>query len=126
MLLVEDEPVVMAVIERMLVAAGHRVTTASDGVEALDRVATERVDLVLSDLTMPRMGGRELAARLRERAPAVKVLLASGYSDHAVDELNERTPVLQKPFTPAQLADALRDALQPSPRSADGAKVTAR
>jgi len=98
-LLVEDEPVVMAVIERMLVAAGHRVTTASDGVEALERVATERVDVVLSDLTMPRMGGRELAARLCELAPAVRVVLASGYSDHAVDELNEWTPVLQKPFT---------------------------
>lgn len=125
-LLVEDEPVVMAVIERMLVAAGHRVTTASDGVEALERVATEQVDLVLSDLTMPRMGGRELAARLRERAPSVKVVLASGYSDHAVDDLNEQIPVLQKPFTPVQLAAALRDALQPSPRSADGAKVTAR
>ena len=83
MLLVEDEPSVRNVAARVLTLAGYHVLQASDGAEALevyDRAA-ERIALVITDVVMPRIGGPELATRLRAKRPGLKVLFTSGYTE---------------------------------------------
>ncbi len=82
-LLVEDEPALRRVMQRMLVSTGYRVHTAANAAEAL--MLCERhghdVQLVISDVVMPGMNGRKLADRLRFLYPAMKILLTSGYTD---------------------------------------------
>ncbi len=113
-LLAEDEASVREFAVTLLTDLGYEVTTASDGVEAMavvDREGIDRFDLLLTDVVMPRMGGAELAARLRARRRELPVLFASGYAsdDQGVSELlGERGLFLGKPFTPAQLATTIR------------------
>jgi two-component system, cell cycle sensor histidine kinase and response regulator CckA len=81
-LVVEDEPALVSIFQRALEHHGYRVLTAGNGEEAL-RVAESvegRIDLVVSDIVMPAMGGRELVWRLRELYPDLPVILASGYT----------------------------------------------
>lgn len=116
LLLVEDQPLVRAATERMLRALGYRVTTASDGAEALERyrAAPAAFDLVLSDVTMPGLSGVELARTLVREFPSVKVILCSGYSVE-MDEAQARAvgvrALLPKPVERNALAAALRAAL---------------
>jgi two-component system cell cycle sensor histidine kinase/response regulator CckA len=115
-LLVEDNESVRASTAKLLAALGYQVTTAVDGIDALERIADgAKIDLVLTDLMMPRLGGAELAAQLGERFPALPVICMSGNLD--VDEL--RTQVeqghmrfLQKPVALRELALATRAALE--------------
>jgi hypothetical protein len=114
-LVVEDEPAVRAVVERVLTAAGYRVLSAASGGEALALLSApgHKVDLVVTDVIMPEMGGSQLAARLRADWPSVRVLFTSGY---AADEFgSQRVPpnalLLHKPFTPDALVRAVRAAL---------------
>jgi len=67
--------------------------------------------LIVSDLAMPNAGGLTLARRLRERGMAARMLFISGFSDHASVELAAFGRLLPKPFTPAQLLEAVRDAM---------------
>jgi two-component system cell cycle sensor histidine kinase/response regulator CckA len=114
-LLVEDNEAVRAAMAKLLAALGYQVTTAADGVEALERIAEGLgVDLVLTDLMMPRLGGAELATQLAERRPGLPVLFMSGNLD--VDELREQVEqghvqFLQKPVSLRELALATRTAL---------------
>jgi PAS domain S-box-containing protein len=123
-LVVEDEPLVRALAVRVLRAAGYEVLEAGDAEQAL-ALAGDRggppVDLLVTDVVMPRCSGPELAHRLRAARPALPVLFASGYMDRAQDlerELGPRTAFIPKPFTPDQLARAARELL-------DGAGATA-
>ena len=117
-LVVEDEPAVRSVALRALRGAGFTVCVAADGDEALRLLGEARgpaVDLVVTDVVMPRLGGLELAARLRERRPGLPVLFVSGYTEHAADlqgRLDERTTFLSKPFTPQDLLRAVRQLLE--------------
>ena len=93
------------------------VLEATNGEEAL-RVANRydrgSVQLLLSDLVMPRMGGRELADRLLSQAPEIKVLLMSGYPNDASPKRGESDitiPFLRKPFTPDEVAQRVREVL---------------
>ncbi|HVL17428.1 MAG TPA: response regulator, partial [Gemmatimonadales bacterium] len=115
---VDDEPMVRALARRALEAYGYTVLEAEDGREALRVLATEagaKVALVLADLVMPGMGGRELGTRLQESHPEVPVLFMSA---HTGDELARRrllTPgiwFLQKPFTPDELVAQVQLRLQ--------------
>ncbi len=114
-LVVEDEPQVRALAARALADRGYQVLTAGDGEAALALLAREPpVDLVLTDVVMPHMGGVDLAARLRERDPAPAVLFMSGYVDRASlgrSVLPEDAPFQLKPFTPAALATKVREVL---------------
>src|SRR5207248_412442 len=98
-LLVEDEPVVRSLIEQMLASSGYDVVSAEDGRDALARVNASdgRIDLLLTDVVMPRMSGHELAAKLRSRHPETRVLYTSGYTDSGA-VLDEDEHFLQKPF----------------------------
>jgi two-component system cell cycle sensor histidine kinase/response regulator CckA len=115
-LLVEDEAGVRQLSKRLLDDAGYRVLVASDGNAAeklFDRHA-ESIDLLVTDVIMPRCGGPELVSRLEVRRPGLKVLYMSGYSEKfpARDAPGDRRHrVVQKPFTPAEFVRQVRDAL---------------
>jgi CheY-like chemotaxis protein len=112
-LVVEDEPSVRSLIANVLLGAHYLVAVARDGLDALRVVEAEneRFDLIVTDIVMPNLSGVGLALRLSERGIASRVLFISGYSDHAPSELATMGGVLEKPFTPAQLLDSVRAAL---------------
>jgi len=113
---VEDEATLRLLAARALRARGFQVLLAADGAEALRVLEThgQPLDLLVTDVVMPNMDGRELADRLRARMPGLKVLFLSGYMDDAllrrgVFEANET--LLQKPFTPSTLAQRVCEVL---------------
>jgi CheY-like chemotaxis protein len=109
-LVVDDEEVMRSLLIRTMEFEHYRVYAATDGVEALSIL--ERgfpVDLVISDVSMPRMDGRELAAELAKRHPRLPVVLISGVYLGGGPDLPG--PVLPKPFTPMALASRVREVL---------------
>jgi two-component system cell cycle sensor histidine kinase/response regulator CckA len=115
-LLVEDMAVVRQLVARMLRAAGYDVIEAENGEDALDRAAARAapIDLVLSDVNMPRMSGAELFDALRRWYPAIRVLLMSGYDADVVAErvaASPRTAFIAKPFIREDLLEAVRELL---------------
>jgi PAS domain S-box-containing protein len=120
-LVVEDEDGVREVVGRMLERLGFRVLTAEDGVAALERLEHHdgRVNAVLLDLSMPRMGGFEALQHIRARLPDVPVILMSGYTEQEVaskllDDSSGAVGFLQKPFLPEDLTSVLRHVSQPA------------
>jgi CheY-like chemotaxis protein len=113
-LLVEDEASVRSLARRILTQKGYRVLEASDGAVAL-RVAAGHVgeiDLVLTDVAMPVLGGRGLVEELRELSPGIRVLFMSGYPREEVfPDVSNQTPYLQKPFTSETLIAEVSSAL---------------
>ena len=108
-LVVEDEEVVRGLVRQMLVGQGYEVVVAQDGEEALDRAARHTIDVLLTDLSMPNVGGREVAERLREAQPDLKVIYMSGYAeDLPTGALPPSTSFLGKPFTFAELTETVR------------------
>jgi NO-binding membrane sensor protein with MHYT domain/nitrogen-specific signal transduction histidine kinase/CheY-like chemotaxis protein len=110
-LLVEDEPALRRVVSKMLRAAGYSVHEAENGQDALIRYLhqLDDIDLVLSDLIMPQMGGIELVKRFRARRPGIRVLFMSGYSEEALTSAGALlAPLIQKPFTMTDLTAAIR------------------
>jgi PAS domain S-box-containing protein len=120
-LLVEDEAPVRALARRILSRAGYTVLEATDGADAL-RIARAHpgaIDLVLTDVVMPGMSGRELVEALRRERPIVAVLYMSGYTDDVIvrrSALNPRMVFVQKPFTAAELELAVRERMALLPR----------
>ena len=119
-LLVEDDEVVRKLVSEVLDNEGYRLLEAANGVEALSICAQyeERIHLLLTDVIMPEMSGRELANRLAAVRPEVKVLYMSGYPDDVIVHhgvLDEGTAFIQKPFAADVLARQVRDVLD-SPR----------
>lgn len=112
-LLVEDNPQVREFAEGLLADLGCDVVTADCAQAALDRLAEDGIDLVLSDVVMPGMSGVELAHTMEETYPGVPVLLATGYSDEIVKHGSEFS-VLLKPFGAADLSKAMAATLNGS------------
>jgi len=116
LLLVEDEAAIRSSARRLLERHGYTVIEARHGADAL-RIMEEggrQVDLVLTDLMMPEMGGREMVERLRARHPGIKVLFMSGYSERAVAQEGVMPPgtgFMEKPFTVEQLTRRTREIL---------------
>jgi signal transduction histidine kinase len=118
-LLVEDEAPVRAVTRQLLERNGYSVLEASDGRSALALLGSDResghVDLLLTDVIMPGMSGRELANELKMRRPEIRVLFMSGYTDDAVVRHGMLEPglaYLEKPFRPPVLLRKVREVLQ--------------
>jgi len=116
LLLVEDELGVRQLVCEMLQRLGYRILQASGGAEAFRLFEQHQgsIDLLITDVIMPQMSGRELAQRLKVLQPSLKVLYISGYTDdmlahHGVLESN--VFLLQKPFAPDELAKKLREVL---------------
>jgi two-component system cell cycle sensor histidine kinase/response regulator CckA len=115
-LVVDDEPSIRKLVIDTLEPLGYRLIEASCGEEALQRNAMikDGTDLLLTDVVMPDMNGRELADRIKEQSPAVKVLFMSGYTEetiepHGVPEMKKI--FMQKPLTPKKLLAKIRDIL---------------
>jgi CheY-like chemotaxis protein len=110
-MVVEDEPMVAELTRRILTHAGHRVQVAHDGEAALATIRQNpAVDVVVSDVVMPRLGGLELARILAVERPELPVLLVSGYAEderRLHDEVLARTPFLPKPFKATELVGAV-------------------
>lgn len=122
-LLAEDEDSVRAVAKEALERRGYRVLAAADGPSALAlaRSCPDKIDLLLTDVVMPGMNGRELAEQLILERPETRVLFASGYTDDAVLLHGVRTDevaFIQKPFTPPILVQRVRDVLDQPLRTA--------
>jgi signal transduction histidine kinase/CheY-like chemotaxis protein len=115
-LLVEDDLQVSKFAAQVLGELGYRVIVASNGTEALEVASSARaeINLVLTDVVMPKMGGKQLADELRSLTPDVKVLFISGYTQDAIVNhgiLDPGIAFLHKPFTPGELARKVRQAL---------------
>ena len=116
-LLVEDEEQVRVLAARVLRQQGYTVLQASNGVEALSiasRHADGEIDLLLTDVVMPLIGGRELSIKLRDIHPNVRVIYTSGYTDEAVIRhgmLKPGTDFVQKPYSLAGLTQKIRSVL---------------
>jgi len=112
-LLVEDERAVRELVQRVLESAGYRVLPMSLPSEAELLLARgQHVDLLLTDVVMPEMSGYELAARVCDRRPELRTLFISGYSHPAAKAAPIGGELLKKPFAPAELANAVRRALE--------------
>jgi two-component system, cell cycle sensor histidine kinase and response regulator CckA len=115
-LLVDDEPMVRDIATQTLEAQGYRVIAASNGAEALHLQSQweGEIDLLLTDVVMPLMSGKELAQRLTELRPKTRVLYMSGYTQNVVVQEGILKPgvlLLTKPFTSALLCNKVKEAL---------------
>jgi CheY-like chemotaxis protein len=115
-LLVEDATAVRSVIRQVLERLGYTVLDAADGQLALEVAARHHgpIDLVITDIVMPALGGREMVERLRHVRPGIRILYTSGYTDDAIVRsgvLDAQFAFMQKPFTPEILAAKVREAL---------------
>ena len=115
-LLVEDDEVVRKLVSEVLDNEGYRLLEAANGFAALSICAQyeERIHLLLTDVIMPEMSGRDLADRLVPQHPEMKVLFMSGYTDDVIADhgvLDAATAFIQKPFAPDVLARKVRDVL---------------
>jgi CheY-like chemotaxis protein len=114
--LVEDEKSVRELAQRILRNKGYTVITAENGRHAIDIIGRfpDRIDLLVTDVVMPEMNGRDLADRMAVMRPGVKVLFMSGYTEDAIlhhGVLADGTAFLQKPFSPDGLVSAVREVL---------------
>jgi len=115
-LLVEDDDLVREISAKSLRTLGYTVSESRNGLEALNTVNEPDFyfDLLFSDLTMPKMGGRDLVKELRKEIPDLKVIFCSGYNEELVNRdtvLEGHIPLLSKPFTIAELAQTVREVL---------------
>ncbi|AMV25727.1 Blue-light-activated protein [Gemmata sp. SH-PL17] len=112
-LLVEDEDAVRSITRLSLAGQGYKVVAVGSGAEALRAAerGTGPIDLLVTDVVMPEMGGRQLAEALRQRAPDLRVLYMSGYTDEVVLRSDRVEAFLQKPFSPQALVGKVRDVL---------------
>lgn len=118
-LVVEDEELIRRTCVEILRNLGYKVLEARDGHQAVEFTAgmKEKIDLLLTDVVMPRMNGRDLAEKIKQNHPEISVLFMSGYTDDIISRhgvLEENVHFLGKPFTPAKLAVKVRKALKPS------------
>jgi signal transduction histidine kinase len=126
-LVVDDEPTVRKLMSRILEEAGYQVLQAQNGQEALDLIGGQqgRIRLVVSDVMMPVLGGREFAERLSSGHPGLPVIWMSGYGQEIVNGGNGGSPdgfdpgfiFLQKPVAPATLLAEVQEALRPATAS---------
>lgn len=115
-LLVEDEAAILKLTKRMLERLGYRILAADSPLEAITLAQRhqEPIDLLITDVILPELNGRDLANRLQEIFPGLKVLYMSGYTSNVVISrgvLEKDALLLQKPFSKAELAAKIREAL---------------
>ncbi len=115
-LLTEDETDVREIARQFLESGGYQVIEAKDGIEALQLARENRgkIDLLVTDMVMPGMTGRELAVRLEQEHPEIGVVFMSGYSEHAATEMADADPsvrLLTKPFSRTALLRTVREML---------------
>ncbi|MGE3177826.1 MAG: ATP-binding protein [Vicinamibacterales bacterium] len=126
-LVAEDDGVVRGLLQRTLAAAGYQVLTATDGTEAMAvaRGHVSPIDLLLADLVMPQVGGRELLAQLREGQPGIRAMFLTAHTEHAAVDAelaHSSARLLRKPCRPRVLLQAIRETLD-GPSAAPGVRA---
>ena len=108
-LVVEDEEAYRDVLARILTKAGYEVLQAADGIEALSLLEKSEIDLVISDILMPRLNGYALVARLRAKWPAMPVILTTGFlsQDAAKNMMSGSVDFIPKPINVETLLDMI-------------------
>ena len=115
-LLAEDEESVRKLIKEVLEADGYRVIEAADGEEAVNKFMEnkDRIDILLLDIVMPKMSGREVYERIKKIKPDIKLLMASGYPADFISQkgiLEEGLNFIAKPMSPPKLLKKMREVL---------------
>jgi PAS domain S-box-containing protein len=128
-LVVEDDRALRDLTKSILTARGYRVLTAAtpDEVDSACQSLEHSVDLLLTDVVMPVMGGRQIAARVTNICPRVKVLYMSGYASHLISHhevFEQNVALLQKPFTPSSLTAKVREVLDSSSSAGSSADIS--
>jgi CheY-like chemotaxis protein len=118
-LMAEDEDDLRQITARILTRAGYHVLSATGGTEAIHLAQTHPgpIDLLLTDVIMPRMMGNEVADRVRQCRPGIPVLYMSGYAEPVLTEngtLPDGVTIVEKPFTSRELLDRIRSFLHPA------------
>jgi len=113
-LVVEDEPALVSIYQRALQHAGYDVLAAANGEQALEFVgdADQRIDLLITDIVMPGISGRELVWRVQELRPGIRIILASGYAnqDGALQMMEDQGVVfVEKPIDLGRLMGVVRE-----------------
>jgi CheY-like chemotaxis protein len=122
---VEDEPLVRELANKMLLELGYTVLVAVNGVEAwriLQSAIGATIDLLITDVVMPQMGGKALTEQVLRMYPRIKVLFVSGYATDSIADhgrLNPGTHFLSKPFTRAAFARKIRAVLNAEVSNSD-------
>ena len=116
-LIAEDDEMVRSLVKETLVRHGYTVLDAAGAVDAekISEIYRGDIHLLITDVVMPKVNGRDLATRLAKRRPSLKVLYMSGYTDGAVVNngiLQKEVAFLQKPFTPTALGEKVREVLE--------------
>jgi CheY-like chemotaxis protein len=116
LLFVEDNETILTLVTSALRRLGYRVLTATNGLDAVNQFgeSDDDIALLVTDVMMPKLSGRELAARMASLRPSMKVLYASGYTDDAMIQLGLQDGAhnfIQKPYTPVALAARIRQLL---------------
>jgi CheY-like chemotaxis protein len=119
-LVVEDQEAVRTLAARILKSAGYRILTAAGAEQAFEIAVAHQgaIDLLLTDVVLPTINGRQLAERIRARYPGIRVLYTSGYSDDVIANrgvLNTGLSYLAKPFSPESLLGKVREVLETTP-----------
>jgi len=119
-LVVDDEDIVRALVTRVLREAGYRVVQAQHGAAAIALLDAQgsTIDLVISDLVMPGLGGREIAHWMAAHLPSLPVLFISGYPKPYLEAhrlFDETAPLLRKPFLPSRLLETVLELLRGDP-----------
>jgi two-component system cell cycle sensor histidine kinase/response regulator CckA len=115
-LVVDDRPAIRDLVRETLAQCGYKILQAGDGQEALEIIARhpDQIDLVITDLVMPRLHGADLGRLIKQQRPATKVVYMTGYSGES-SVIDPATPLLQKPFSPDALARKVRETLDTKP-----------
>ena len=126
-LVVDDQPIILELLQTQLREDGHEIETANDGPEALEKLGAGGFDLLLTDQSMPGMNGEELAVAAREKFPTLPVILLTGFGGSSMETDHEMPGVdivLGKPATSVDLRRAIVQAMQqkPTAESAAGAR----
>jgi len=113
-LVAEDNPAVREFIVRSLMSAGHKITAATDGQQALDILAKEKFDVLVTDIVMPNLDGIALALKATRLYPDLRIVMISGYAQerlraHNLDALVHR--IIAKPFSLEEICDAVKGSL---------------
>lgn len=120
-LVAEDNPAVREFIVRSLQSAGYSIEAVADGEQAMDRLAKEKFDVLMTDIVMPSMDGIALSLKAVRLYPDLRIVMISGYAQermraHNLDTLVHK--IIAKPFSLEELCDAIKQALAMPPRSA--------
>lgn len=114
-LVVDDDPVVGMSFKRVLSGKGYAVITAENGLEGLEKMQSEKFDLVFTDLRMPGLTGLDVAEKVRERQPWVPVVIVTGYGSKPSEDRARAAGVcdfLNKPLSPEMIEQSTQRALQ--------------